>query len=80
MKTTANTHSFEIDLSNLLKPTSVIAVVQYIHTLASGDILKVTACNQYTAMAVIAYCKNSGITLLQKDYIDDGVVLFIKKS
>ena len=80
MKTATITHSFEVNISNLLKPTSVIAVVQYINTLTSGDILKVTACNQNTAMAVISFCKNSGNTLLQKDYLDDEVILFIKKN
>ncbi len=80
MKTAAITHSFEVDISKLLKPTSVIAVVQYINTLTSGDILKVTACNKNTVMAVISFCKKSGNTILQKDYLDDEIILFIKKN
>ncbi len=80
MKTAAINPSFEVDISNLMNPTSVIAVVQSINTLTSGEILKVITCNQNTVMAVLSFCKNSGNTILQRDSIDDEVTLFIEKN
>jgi TusA-related sulfurtransferase len=80
MKSTALNPSFEVDISNLLTPTSVNAVFQSINTLTSGQVLKVTACSQNTVVAVVSFCKNSGNTLLQKDNIDNEITLFIKKN
>ena len=80
MKTTIINPSFEIDISDLIKPTSVIAVIQSINTLTSGEILKVITCNPNTVTAVISFCKNSGNTLLQKKDDNDEVILFIEKS
>ena len=80
MKTAAINHSFEVDISNLMNPTSIIAVLQSINTLTTGDILKVITCNQNTVMAVISYCKTSGNTLLQKNNIDNETTIFIKKT
>jgi TusA-related sulfurtransferase len=80
MKTAAINPSFEIDISDLMNPTSIIAVLQSINTLTAGDILKVVTCNQNTVMAVISYCKSSGNTLMQKDNIDDETTIFIKKA
>lgn len=80
MKTATINPSFEVDISSLVNPTSVIAVIQYINTLAKGEILKVTACNKNTIIAVISFCKNSGNVLLQKETAEDAVTLFIKKN
>jgi len=80
MKSANIAHSFEINICNLLKPTSVNAVFQSINTLPSGDVLKVSACNKNTVMELIRFCKKSGNTLLRKIYVDDEVTLFIKKN
>ena len=80
MKTATIKHSFEVDISDLLNPTSVIAVVQSFNTLTSGDILKVTACNQNTILAVISFCKNSGNNILEKIDYNGEITLFIQKN
>jgi TusA-related sulfurtransferase len=72
--------SFEIDISGLIKPTSVIAVVQSINTLTSGDVLKVITCNKNTVMSILSFCKNSGNTLLQKNNNNNEITLFIEKN
>ena len=80
MKKITINHSFEINISHLLKPTTVIAVFQYINTLTPGDILKVSACNQKTLIALVSFCKKSGNTLMQTIDINDGITVFIKKN
>lgn len=80
MKTAAIEHSFEINIRKLLNPTSVIAVGQSINTLTTGGILKVSACNKNTVIALVSFCKNSGNTLLEKIYVNDEITLFIKKK
>ena len=80
MKMTSINPSFEIDISDLIKPTSVIAVVQSINTLTSGDVLKVITCNQKTVIAILSFCKISGNTLLQKKNSNDETTLFIEKT
>jgi len=80
MKIATINPSFEIDISDVIKPTSVIAVVQSINTLTSGQVLKVITCNQNTVMAVLSFCKNSGNTLLQKKNSNNEITLFIEKN
>jgi len=72
--------SFEIDISNLPNPTTLIAVNQSINTLLPGAILKVNACNKNTIMELIHFCKISGNTLLDKITNNDEVILFIMKN
>lgn len=80
MKPAAILPSFEVNLNNMMTPTSVIAVFQSINTLTKGEVLKVRACNHHSIMAVISYCKDSGNTLLGKENHNDEVTLFIKKK
>ena len=80
MKTTALNTAFEVNVSQVLTPTSIIAVIQSINTLATGEVLKVTACSKNTVIAVISFCKNSGNTLLQKSDDNNEATLFIKKN
>ena len=80
MKKTTITPSFEIDIRNLLSPTTIIAVNQSINTLTAGEVLKVNAASNNTASSLLEFCKRRGHTLLKKIHQNDCITLFIVKS
>lgn len=75
-----STITHQLDARGLNCPLPILRAKKSISTLASGEVLRITATDPGSVKDFEAFCKQTGNTLLNSSQVDGAFVFDIQKS